>query len=125
VLGERYVAGTSATGPFVSFQPDPPASGTSGVDYVPTDADLPATSDGHPVMLVLEDSTALNAQDEPQPTLRYWTGAAWRIIGLAGSGSDGGTVTSDFIEVPASLAGMSSGRTIIWSDDQFIPGALS
>lgn len=118
-----YLAGKTVTGPFVEFRTPDAIEQSGGVDYVANDGLLPTSAEGHPVILVLEDSTALDFDGIAQPTLRYWTGDAWRIIGLAGSG--GGTVDSDYIDVAANLAGMSGGKTIIYDGSQFIPGSLS
>lgn len=121
--GTRYLAGLAAAGPFVEFQTNLPIEQSGGVTYVANDGLLPTGATGHPVLLVLEDSTALDLEGNAQATLRYWTGEDWRIIGLAGTG--GGTVSGDFIDIPANLAGMASGKTIIYNGTQFVPGSLS
>jgi hypothetical protein len=106
---------------YVAFALETAASsgGTGdGVAYVATDADLPATTDGHPVVLVLADSEA-----DGQASLRYWSGTGWLLLGLAG----GGVVGGDVLELgdATNLAGIQDGQTVIWDGVQWRPGALA
>jgi hypothetical protein len=97
------------------------SSAESGVSFVAADADLPLSEIGHPVVLVLEDSSALDGAGNPQATLRYWSGTDWRLLGLSG----GGAVASDFIEI--TLVGSPlTGQTIVWdaANSRFVPGEL-
>lgn len=101
---------------YLAFELDAPVAVGGGVSYYETNADLPASAVGHPVVLVGADDEAGG-----QAALRYWTGTGWLIIGLAG----GGTIAADYIDVPADIAGISEGKTVLWAGAQFIPGGLS
>jgi hypothetical protein len=116
----QYIVLVSSDG--TSEPPDgaPTVSG-NGVNYVATNADLPPSAIGHPVVLVLEDSSALDGAGNPQATLRYWSGTDWRLLGLSG----GGAVASDFIDI--TLVGSPlTGQTIVWdaANSRFVPGEL-
>ena len=118
---ELSIDGGMSTGDGTEAPQPGSAPGGSGVTFVSTDDDLPETTTGHPVVLVLEDGGALDGEGNPQATLRYWSGSDWRIIGLAG----GGAVSSDFIEI--NLVGAPSiGQTIVWdeAEERFVPGEL-
>jgi hypothetical protein len=104
-----------------------PAGSGSSVNYVATDADLPADVEGFPVLLVLEDSENVDADGNPQATLRYWTGSVWMPVRLGGGGTVGGGTDTDYIVLDVNLSGRKNGDTLIFDDDTdlYIPGGLS
>jgi hypothetical protein len=85
--------------------------------YVATNADLPVSAVGHPVVLVLADSGAGGAA-----ALRYWDGDSWELL----AGTSTGGVTGDYIDVPWDATGLDGNESLVWDsgDSRFEPGAL-
>lgn len=125
-IGTPDADGGGTTFVQVSFTTDG-GTGGSGVLYVPTDADLPATATLGQVVLVLEDSTNLDEDDNPQATLRYGNGTQWVPLGLATGGTVGGGTEGDFIVLDVNLAGRHDGDTLIFDADTdlYVPGGFS
>jgi hypothetical protein len=95
-----------------------------GVSYAATDAALPETATGHPIVLVLEDSAAPDAQGHGRATLRYWTGTEWEVIGLASAGTGG--VETFTVSLSVLFTGGAVDQPLTYDADhaRFQPGAL-